>query len=293
MRSTFGRLPCALSVAALFSVAGAAERTVNVTKPFSSDGTVSIENVAGSVRVRGGEKPEIKVTGRLGEGVEDLEFTVIGGRATIVVKLKKGFKGRSGNADLEISVPRGVALEAETVSARIDVAELQRSVDLESVSGDIGIAGNVETVSVETVSGDISVTGVTSKVDAESVSGAIRLQGVAGTIDTKTVSGAIDVSGSEVVGASCESVSGTISFAGPLSRQGRYSFDSFSGSVELSLPEDTDANVTVSTFSGRVVNQLSSATVSGKEASFTLGDGGARVEVTTFSGNARITPLAR
>jgi len=271
----------------------AADRPVDVAKPFAQDGSVSIENVAGSINVNGWEKGEIKITGTLGEGVEDLAFTVSGNKAIIEVKLKKGTRSHNGGADLAINVPRGASVEVETVSADIDVTNVDRSVDVESVSGAIRLTGHIRDVDAESVSGDVTVKGAITKVNAESVSGAVRLEGVSGEIDAETVSGSIDVSGSEITGTTCESVSGSISFAGALSREGRYSFDSFSGGVELSLPNDTDADVSMSTFSGRVVNELSATKVSGKDVSFVLGDGGAKLDINTFSGSATIRPLAR
>lgn len=283
----------AFTASLLATASMAADRPVNLTKPFASDGSVSIENVAGSIRVNGWEKNEIKVVGTLGEGVEDLGFTVAGNKATIEVKLKRGLKHHNGDADLQISVPRGVALSVETVSADIDVAAVERSVDVESVSGTITLTGRARDVKVESVSGNVTVKGALARVNAESVSGTVRLEGISGEIDAETVSGSIEVSGSEISNASCESVSGNISFTGGLSREGRYSFDSFSGSVTLQLPDDTDADVSMSTFSGRVVNELTGTKVSGKEASLTLGDGGADLEINTFSGSALIKPMTK
>ncbi|MBN1423840.1 DUF4097 family beta strand repeat protein [Candidatus Fermentibacteria bacterium] len=271
----------------------AADTPVNLSKPASPDGSVKIENVAGSIRVVGWDMKEIKVTGTAGEGVEAVDFTVSGSRATIEVKLKKGFKGSRGKADLEISIPKASAVVVETVSADIDVSGLERSVDLESVSGSVTLSGRARDVKVETVSGNVTLKGAIEKVKAESVSGTLRLQEVAGEVDASTVSGAIEVLGREITGASCESVSGSVVFAGPLTRGSRYSFDSFSGNVTLRLPADTDADVSMSTFSGKAVNEIQGTRVSGKDASFVLGDGGAKVTIDTFSGNALIEPLTQ
>ncbi len=252
----------------------AAPRTVDLARPFTPEGSVRIENVAGSVKVKGWDREELRVIGSLGEGVEDVAFSAGGRRARIEVRLKKGSRARGGDAHLEVFVPRGASLHVETVSADINVDSLGGALEAETVSGAIRVAG------------------ASTSLSGESVSGPISLEDVSGEVKAESVSGSLTVSGKGILRASCETVSGSIHFSGPLSREGKYSFGSFSGTIELRLPSHTDANVAASTFSGRIVNELSEGRIEGEESSFTLGEGGAELRIETFSGDAWIRPLA-
>jgi hypothetical protein len=67
-------------------------------------------------------------------------------------------------------------------------------------------------------------------------------------------------------------------------------FVTHGGAVELLLPAATDADLRISTFEGGLANEFKTAVrttaskIKGSEHAFTLGAGGARVNVRTFRG---------
>jgi hypothetical protein len=243
-----------LMAIALASSAAWAGESVDVTKSASAAPTVAIENLAGSVKIHGWDREEIKVTGVLGDDTDGLDFS--GGNDSFDIEVEipdsYGRRHRDLDSDLEIWLPAGSSLAVETVSASIRVSGVNGRLELESVSGEVTVDGAPTSADVETVSGNIELSGSETLAIAESVSGKIELSGVAGRVEAATVSGSIRVEASDIEQGDFEAVSGSVRFTGALSTGARLSAESHSGSVILNLPADTSARFQVETFSGSV-----------------------------------------
>ena len=278
------RLMLSLLCVILVTVAYA-DQAVDQTKAASPDGVVSIENIGGSVVVIGWNKNEVKVTGTLGKNIEGLTFDVDGDETTIEVDYPKHGKN-AGEADLQIYVPEKSSVNVETVSATIDISTVKGKLELESVSGKVEIVDEPLEVDAQSVSGSIIVSANTQELSAEDVSGSIKITGDIKRIEAATVSGDIVISSKNTERIEAESVSGSIDYDGDLAKNGTYTFNSFSGTTDLTLPADTDADVDFETFSGSVDNDFNGG--GKKSGSFTIGSGGAKVSVDTFSGALKI-----
>src|SRR5580692_3467681 len=96
---------------AMSTPAGAAMRSIEQHQPADPSGTVEIINVAGSVDVIGWDKPEVSVTGQIGESVERIDVTGADKHLTIRVVLPiSGHWSGDGDAQLTIHVPRQSSL---------------------------------------------------------------------------------------------------------------------------------------------------------------------------------------
>ncbi len=291
------RIETILSAALLLWVpaALAAQSEVERTVPARPGGLVTINNVAGSVVVTGWDRDEVEITGTLGRGVEELAVESRGRAVEIEVELVRRSRGRDGNADLEIRVPRGSELDVETVSADVEVSEVDGEVTVESVSGSVDVEGRPKELDVESVSGSIELDVEVEKVTVESVSGRIHLAGAMREIEAGSVSGRIEIETGEIGHAELETTSGHIDIAGSLAAGAEIEIDSHSGGVELGLPSGTSARFEVATFSGRITNELGGPPPDrnrygpGKELDFTIGGGGARVKIDTFSGSVTLS----
>lgn len=280
---------------ALVATAAWAEKSVDETRPADSDARVSVEIVSGSIQVTGWSRNEVHVSGSIGDDVDALEVSGSGRSLVIELDVPDGWgrRRREIDADLEISVPTGVRLTVETVSANITVDGVDGTVELATVSGGIELAGRPSRAEVETVSGDILVDGEQTAVTAESVSGDVVLHGVAETVEAASVSGDIEVAARQIERATFESVSGDVEFSGELDAQARLHAEAHSGNVTLLLPGDTSATWEVETFSGNVTNEFgpgaerTSKHGPGKWLKFTTGSGEARITVDSFSGNVK------
>ena len=249
----------------LFLAPALADRPVDEIVAADPDGEVSVELIAGTVRVIGWERSEVHVTGTVGDDVEEVEVVSRGGNVAIEVELPDddddSSSSRSFNdadADLEIHVPAGCLVEVEGISADISVEGVRGAVDLESISGEIEVDGAMQEAEVATVSGDIVLSSAEALRDG----------------DFESVSGSIEVRAALV--------------------DGDFSFETVSGNVELHLPGNTSASFDIETFSGRIENDFgpeaerTSEYAPGKELEFTTGGGDAQVEIESFSGRIEL-----
>jgi len=317
----------AVAAAALLSAGPAcAQQQVEQRRPASASGTVDVSVPTGSVRVVAWGRNEVRVTGSVGRGAERLEFSGSNGRTTVAVIFPRGGRGVRGS-DLDVYVPagsrvsvrsisaeaevRGVrgAVEVTTVSGGVRVEGHPASVDATSQSGDIDVdantgrvnagstSGNVRVdgtvrneVEARTVSGDIEVEADAASLRAETVSGTVRATAVGGRATVRTVSGDARVEGPRLRG-DFQTVTGSLVLVGALDPRGTSTASAHSGDVELRLRSGATVQAEITTFSGDVETTISGARVtrvSRREQQVSVGSGGPRVELRTFSGSVRI-----
>jgi DUF4097 and DUF4098 domain-containing protein YvlB len=202
-----------------------------------------------------------------------------------------------GTATYDVTVPAGSRASLSAVSGSINAAGLRGAVDVSNVSGSVDLRDLGSSLNVEGVSGNITVTNVTSDAHVENVSGRISLSGVGGSATAETVSGGINIAGVRGDRVHVTTVSGDIDFAGSVTGSGRYDFETHSGEANLKLASNTQATVSVETFSGSVSNDFPGAVRrrnsdpddNSTNYEFTINRGGGRVRVETFSGSVRIS----
>lgn len=269
-----------------------AERPVSISRVVAADAEITIENVAGSVTVVGVEGGELRVTGTLGDDVEELDIS--GGPNDVSIEVvipddRDWKRKRKIAAQLELQVPRGVSLDVETVSARIDVRGVDGEIEAGSVSGSVTAVGGSGEIELESVSGAVTLSGGSGSIVAESVSGKVTLEQVSGDIEASTVSGEVWMETATASDVEIESVSGGVYFKGAVRK--RLEVESHSGNVRVALPAGFGARFELDTFSGRIENGLGPAArrtdrfEPGLSAEFSTGDGAARVSIESFSGN--------
>ena len=99
------------------------------------------------------------------------------------------------------------------------------------------------------------------------------------------------MSGIESGRVTAETVNGEVSYEGSIRSDGWYRFSTHNGPIDLTIPEGTGATFTASTFNGTLQTGFPvtlSEAKEGKEFSFTLGSGGARIELESFNGTMSI-----
>lgn len=272
----------------------AAQERVDETRPAAAEGVVEVRNVAGSVEVTGWDRGEVRVTGALEEDVEDLVVERSGRRTRVEVRLPEDRHVQDGGAELTIRVPRGSQVVVSTVSAGIRVADVDGDLDLTSVSGSVVAGAGPGGVRAESISGGVRVDGGRDEVRARSTSGRVEIRDGRGTVEASSVSGGVDVSGSTFGGVQLETVSGGVHFRGDVTQDASLRLESMSGSLELDVPEDVDAEFELSTFSGSlsvgfdVAVDRTRGWGSSQDVEFTMGGGGARVVVESFSGSITV-----
>jgi hypothetical protein len=266
-----------------------AQKKVERRLPLGMEAAIRVVNMVGSVVVHGWNKDTVLVRGTLAPG----DNFFMGGGYTGAKMFVESLNDRDPKPTrLEIWVPARVRLWIKTATANIDVSDVSGGLDLYVVSGTIDVTGNPRELNAEAIDGDIHITGSPSWVRAKSASGAITLQGASPDAGLSTVSGPIKVDGGSGVfeRTKIETVTGNISFSGRLDRSGAFDFDSHSGSIDIAIPDKTEATFSVVTIAGGITNNLSKKTpISGRfgrgaELSSEESGGGAKVSVRTFKG---------
>lgn len=283
-----------LLVAALLPLAAQADRDIDRTVPSEGVKEVRISNTSGSIEVSGSGDDRIRVTGRAEEDVEEVIVERDGSVLVVEVKIGEGRRGYTrSSAELRVSMPPDVALTAIATSADIEVDGIRGEQRLKSVSGDVRTEIWGEPLDAETVSGDLRVQGhgQPTRLRLAAVSGDVDADSVAGDLAAKSVSGDLVIDEARLEHGRFESTSGDVIAGIVLERGGRLAAESVSGDVELTLSGELDAEIDISSFSGRIDNCFGpeparkSRYAPGSELRFTHGEGRGDIRVKTLSGD--------
>ena len=281
----------AAGVMALAAGPAAADRAIDESVQAHPRGEVEISNLAGSVEVTGWDEEQVRVTGRLGEDVERLEFHGDGRYVLVKVIIPSGSRG-SVDSDLKVSVPRGSRLNVGTVSADIGVEAVEGALRLQSVSGDVTADVFGEDAQIKSVSGDVIVRGrdQPALLTVTTVSGDADVRDVGGEIVVQTVSGDLEASAPSVERARINTTNGDADFITALASGARVEMETINGDLTLVIRGEVDAEFDLETFNGDIRTDFgpeperTSQFAPGKELRFTRGEGSARVMMETLNG---------
>ncbi len=268
------------TAAVLLAAAPLAEAAQNLSKSatVAADATIDVSNVEGRVDVTAWDRNEVELTAVLASDKDRLEFEATERQVRIkVIRPDDHFRG-SDDAILTIKIPKGARISAETVSADITVAGVLGEQRLESVSGEVRTQAYDAPVKLSTVSGDGTINGTSGKaaVTVGSVSGSLRINLVAAErLNARSISGDIDahVELMPTARVEMETVSGTIGLTMKPPVHAEFDLESFSGDIDNCFGQKA-----------RDKNRYGP----GSELSFTQGNGGARVSISSLSGDITI-----
>jgi DUF4097 and DUF4098 domain-containing protein YvlB len=267
---------------------------VDTTVKLDRGGAVDLSLISGKIRVTGWDRPDVKVSASIESG--RLRFDANSSRVSLTVEDSddEGHRNRNrhnnvGEAQYDVSVPRGSRLILEAVSGDVISRGSQGEIEATSVSGDVDVSDGVRAVSAEAVSGSVHASQVNGNLHTETVSGELRAENVSGNVQASSVSGDIRLVGIQSKDVRTETVSGDITYTGSMEPSGRYNFEAHSGTIRLNIPRGSGAQFSVETFSGDVNADVPVTIPPGRgrregRMEFTIGDGRARVTANTFSG---------
>jgi len=280
------------ALALIFPLTGLATGSVNETRAMAADGHVIVENMAGSVEFSVWDEAKIEINGQLGGDVEKVEITESAKGIHVRVRHKSGIK-RVEDTNLFVRIPVAASVEAESVSADIDVdGSRGKSIEVNTVSGDVEIDSSPQRLEIHSVSGDVEFEGATSRSSVETVSGEITVNGVSGEVNVSTVSGDVSLIAQEVGRGRFESVSGDMKLDLDVSDGGRLSSESMSGDLVLRLPSKQQASFSAQTYSGDIRSDFGEAARGSKGPGSVLeyheGSNGTSIRLDSFSGDIHI-----
>jgi DUF4097 and DUF4098 domain-containing protein YvlB len=271
-----------------------ASTPVNEVRPADMQGSVEVDNVAGSVHIEGWDKAEVEVTGSFGQDVERVEVTG-GGLHTsvrVVQRSSHSWNSESG-AKITVHVPMGSSLSCKTVSADLKVNGVRGESTLKTVSGDM-LAEVGGDVNAHAVSGNIRLKAPAAKsIEVDTVSGDADVVGGDAEVQVTTVSGSAKVKLASTHKARFQTVSGSLTASLALGADARIEAQSVSGDLDFNFPAAPVAAFDLQTFSGSIDNCFGPKPAEprhgpGSSLSFKTGEGGARLRANTHSGGIKI-----
>lgn len=197
----------------------------------------------------------------------DIKITTHGGSDVVVT-------GRIVGEDAD-----RVRIEDSSAGGRIDVGvEYPKSGNTNaSVNFDVQVPAGVRLRldRINTMSGDVEISGVSASIDATTMSGNVRITNSSGIVDAKTMSGDVIV---ELNG---------------LDNEGDMKFVSMSGNVDIRLPSNAGAVVSIKTLSGNIDNDFGLTVVTkkhgpGQSLDGTIGDGTCKLFAKSMSGDVHL-----
>ncbi|MGA3158824.1 MAG: DUF4097 family beta strand repeat-containing protein [Steroidobacteraceae bacterium] len=269
----------------------AATHSIEQHQPADPAGNVEIVNVAGSVEVIGWDKPEVAVTGQIGDRVERVDLSGADKHLTVRVVLPLGSHWSGDDeARLTIHVPHMSSLSVSVVSADLKVSGVSGAQQIHSVSGKVTTDGGGNS-RVSTISGDVrvSVPGGTP-AEVSTVSGEVTVHGAEGEVSIKSVSGGGKLDLGTVTNFRLETVSGDFAIDAHLAPGAHFEASGVSSDLRADMAGGAGATYDLSTLSGDISNctdpkAATSRFGPGSHLSYTTGDGKAAVQMSTKSGN--------
>ncbi len=281
-----------------------AQRDTSFT--VGASGVVDITVRSGRIVVRGTDRSTGAVRGRSGD--YQLRSTGVGITVTGRDTYDDGRDGRNerrmrsdGEAALEVDVPRNVRVVISTTSADVELSDVGGNVEIRTYSGDVLLRRLTGRLNVETISGDVVLEAGTSSVSGArvtTVSGDVRLNGVRNEVQVNSTSGDVSLQVERVTRVEARTVSGDVSIDGSLTSDVQLQTSTHTGDVILTLDDEVKGTLEFSTYNGDleaggplVMMPGSSGSRQDKSAQrYQLGGGGgARLVITTFNGDVRIS----
>jgi hypothetical protein len=276
----------------VIGVLALAAQQTDTTFAVRPNGSVAVENFGGSVTVTSWDRPQMRVVARHSSRTH-VDISSAGPRVEIEVGTRTFGPGQ---AELELTVPRSFGVTAEGVNTTLSVADLQGDVSLETVNGAITVRGVRGRIEAESVQGLVTVEQAAGRIHASSVNQGVVIRNSSGEFEVEAVNGPVLLYGIDSRRVEAETVNGSVELNGRVYNDGNYTLATHNGRITMAIPEGSNARVSVYTFNGRVSSSfesgMSTTTVRSPGSSgrynFTIGNGGATIELETFGGSIHL-----
>ena len=273
---------------------------LDITRPLAADGSVRIDNGAGSIRVIAWNRPEVRVVGEQPAAARAPEIESDARHFALRIRSKVErcwllFACSQNLLPVRLTayVPRGARLTLHSVSADAGVQGMQGPrLDVDTVSGELQVTqSSFAAAWLHSVSGGMRVDARIGRLNADSVSGDVRVPASACThAQVTTISGEVDLGCANVASARLKSVSGDLTLRTTgLAPGGEVSLNTVSGDARLQVPPGVSARLDLGSVSGSIGGALPpGVTVREHSVSGRYGSGDGSIHVGTVSGDIRM-----
>jgi len=258
---------------------------------------LELDNLRGEIVVRVWDRDEVRIIADHSAS-RSIDIDRSGHTIHVDVDVERGL-GLSGSVDFEITVPRAFDLELGGMAIAVDIEGTEGEVDVSTVHGPVRVQGGRGSITVESVNGEVVVEDAEGSLEITGMAGGVTIRNCSGDIFAESVGGSLTLQGITSSDVEAGTVGGTVRYEGSIQDGGVYTFGSHGGHVWLYLPESMNARVEAIALAGNVELDYPGAPseptrgrglpgLSGKEITFEVGTGSARVEVETFGGTIHI-----
>jgi len=245
---------------------------------------LEVNQLEGILEVRTWDRAEMRVMAVFDEDKGRLDVRRSSGTAHVSIK---GEWGEPVYGELEITIPRGMALEIAGVSLEVDVEGSASDVTVSTVEGGIALVGGSGNVALSAVDGGVTVSRAAGKIAINAVDGDVSVSESDGAVAVTAVDGDVTLEGITSDNVSVNAVDGDIGYVGTIADGGRYVLSTHDGDLDVLIPNGANARISIDTFSGELDTDFAvelEGDFGKKRISFTVGTGKALVELSAFDG---------
>lgn len=254
--------------------------------PVERGTRLAVDNFGGEVVVDSWDRNEVRVRADLSDS-QVLDAAQAGAELRIRPRTRMG---GPEEADLRITVPRWMDVGVQGNQLDVEIRGTEGEITVETIGGDVVVDGGARHVSVRSIQGEVTVRNTQASVEAVSVNERITLENVDGEVYVETTNGDVTLEGIRSGRARASTVNGDIEYEGSIQDNGRYAFSTHNGDVDVTMAENANVTVSVSTFHGEFESDFE-VRLSGtrdRQFTFVLGSGRAQLELESFNGEIRL-----
>ena len=267
---------------------GLMQQQTDTTFNVRSRGGLALDGYDGAVIVRTWDRPQMRVLATHSANIHIEIDQDDDGEVSVEAELRNG--GPAMGVRFEITVPRVYNVSVDGVNIMTTVDGVQGNVAVENVEGAIIVRNTTGNVSVESIEGSVLIENVRGNVDASSVNQGLVLRAVRGDIAAEATNGSVVMGGIESNNVEISTINGLIEYDGTVADNGRYYLGTHNGQITMSISEQANATVTVTTHNGKVDSAFNIPVRSTRDGGirFVVGNGSARIVLESHSGVIRL-----
>jgi DUF4097 and DUF4098 domain-containing protein YvlB len=260
---------------------------IDSTVPAQRGQRLEVSSYAGEIAVKAWDRNAVRVEADPG----DRTRVEIDRSATSVTIRTEGRRGPPRMVDLVITAPSWMPLDLSGVNTHVSVVGARGPISVETVQGEVDVDGGDGLVSLQSVQGSVGLKGAKGRLEVHSVNEDVSVSNSSGEVTAETVNGDITLSRVDATSVMASSVNGELEYDGTIRNGGRYAFSTHNGGITVTVPEGSNAAVSVSTFNGEFASEFPvtlTETRKGKRFSFTIGTGSAQMTLESFQGSIEL-----
>ena len=269
-----------LLIAALTLAAPQAPDTVIAV---DRDTRLEVDNFRGEVVVDAWDRSEVRIRSDLSSR-QVLDASQTGAALRVRPRTRNG---GPRDADFRITVPRWMDVRVEGNQIDVTVRGTAGEINVETIGGEVLVEGGQGRISVRSIQGEVMVRGARGRLEAVTVNEGVVLEDVEGEVYVETTNGDVTLRDVRSSWVRATTVNGDVEYFGTILDDGSYGFSTHNGDLEVTVAEDANVTVSVSTFHGEFESDFPvrlTGTTRDRQFNFTLGSGQARLELESFNG---------